>query len=122
MAGAGVGAECAGFGTGGFLAAGGVDDADADAVVGLGGGVEVAAAGGGVGREAVAVEGSGVMMLTAGVELALGNSALVGLPVGTPGMRALGRFRAPGELRDILPGFLFQAGDDFSSCHAPPRF
>ena len=32
--------------------------------------------------------GSGVMMLTGGVEAALGNSALVGLPVGTPGMRA----------------------------------
>ena len=27
--------------------------------------------------------GSGVMMLTAGVEAAVGNSALVGLPVGT---------------------------------------
>ena len=32
--------------------------------------------------------GSGVMMLTAGVEAALGNSALVGRPVGTPGIRA----------------------------------
>ena len=28
------------------------------------------------------------MMLTGGVDAALGNSALVGLPVGTPGMRA----------------------------------
>jgi hypothetical protein len=27
------------------------------------------------------------MMLTAGVDDALGNSALVGLPVGTPGIR-----------------------------------
>lgn len=34
------------------------------------------------------VAGSGVMMLTAGVEAALGNSALVGRPVGTPGIRA----------------------------------
>ena len=32
--------------------------------------------------------GSGVMMLTGGVEAAEGNSALVGLPVGTPGTRA----------------------------------
>jgi hypothetical protein len=32
--------------------------------------------------------GSGVMMLTGGVEAALGNSALVGLPVGTPGTSA----------------------------------
>jgi hypothetical protein len=35
----------------------------------------------------VATPGSGVMMLTGGVEAALGKSALVGLPVGTPGMR-----------------------------------
>jgi len=34
------------------------------------------------------VPGSGVMMLTGGVEAAVGNSALVGLPVGTPGMSA----------------------------------
>jgi hypothetical protein len=32
-----------------------------------------------------AVTGSGVMMLTAGVEAAVGNSALVGLPVGMVG-------------------------------------
>ena len=32
--------------------------------------------------------GSGVMMLTAGVEAALGKSALVGLPVGIDGARA----------------------------------
>jgi hypothetical protein len=31
------------------------------------------------------VTGSGVMMLTAGVDAAVGNSALVGLPVGTAG-------------------------------------
>lgn len=35
--------------------------------------------------DAVTAPGSGVMMLTGGVEAALGNSALVGLPVGTPG-------------------------------------
>ena len=35
-----------------------------------------------------AVPGSGVMMLTGGVEAAEGNSALVGLPVGTPGISA----------------------------------
>jgi len=34
------------------------------------------------------VVGSGVMMLTGGVDAALGNSALVGRPVGTPGTSA----------------------------------
>jgi hypothetical protein len=60
----------------------------------------VAGAGDGVGRDdgdgpfaiaadgraagaGLAVPGSGVMMLTGGVEAAVGNSALVGLPVGT---------------------------------------
>jgi hypothetical protein len=38
--------------------------------------------------EAVDVPGSGVMILTGGVEAELGNSALVGLPVGTPGTSA----------------------------------
>jgi hypothetical protein len=61
------------------------------------------AGGGGVGRDdgdgafatvagarvgATAVPGSGVMMLTGGVEAAVGNSALVGLPVGIDGGRA----------------------------------
>ena len=44
-----------------------------------------AVAGGGDGRGAggaAAVAGSGVMILTGGVEAALGNSALVGLPMG----------------------------------------
>ena len=36
----------------------------------------------------VAEPGSGVMMLTAGVEAAVGKSALVGLPVGTDGESA----------------------------------
>ena len=50
------------------------------------------------------------MMLTGGVEAALGNSALVGLPVGTPGMsaatggtsEAAGAFQAI-ECRPIKP-------------------
>ena len=38
-----------------------------------------------------AVGGSGFMMLTGGVDAALGNSALVGLPVGiNPGSAAFG--------------------------------
>ena len=37
------------------------------------------------GARAVAVAGSGFMILTAGVEAALGKSALVGLPVGIDG-------------------------------------
>jgi hypothetical protein len=37
------------------------------------------------GWRVAAVGGSGVMMLTGGVEEALGNSALVGLPVGIVG-------------------------------------
>ena len=43
---------------------------------------------GGRGADAVPVPGSGVMILTGGVEAAEGNSALVGLPVGTPGISA----------------------------------
>jgi len=50
-------------------------------------GPAVGAAVGGRGGDAV-VPGSGVMMLTAGVEAAVGNSALVGLPVGSDGGRA----------------------------------
>ena len=90
MAGAGV-AVRAGFGVGGFLAAATVGDAGAVSDVGAPGRGDAAAGlavEGAVWREADAVEGSGVMMLTGGVEDALGNSALVGLPVGTPGMRA----------------------------------
>jgi len=74
VAGAGV-AVRAGFGAGGFLAAaavGAVNDVGApgrgDAAAGL-------PDEGAVWREADAVEGSGVMMLTGGVEDALGNSA-----------------------------------------------
>ena len=74
-----------GFGAACFLAAANVADA---AGVGRADGVG-ALAGGADEREADAVApGSGVMMLTGGVEEALGNSALVDLPVGTPGTSA----------------------------------
>ena len=58
--------------------------AGTDAVAGVGradgiGAFDAAARGAG------AVPGSGVMMLTGGVEAAVGNSALVGLPVGMVG-------------------------------------
>ena len=70
-----------GFGAGGFLA-----DATAGAGVGRAAGGSGAAAPPAAARAAaggaVPVPGSGVMMLTGGVEAALGNSALVGLPVG----------------------------------------
>ena len=42
---------------------------------------------GGTAARAELADGSGLMMLTAGVDDAEGNSALVGLPVGTPGGR-----------------------------------
>ena len=78
---AGVGARAA-FGAACFLAA-----ATAGEGVGFGDGV-LAAVGAGWAREADAVGGSAVMMLTGGVDEALGNSALVGLPVGMPGISA----------------------------------
>jgi hypothetical protein len=62
---------------GGFLAA------DVAGAAGCGGGDGVVGAG--AGRMAGAEVGSGVMMLTAGVDAADGKSALVGLPVGTDG-------------------------------------
>jgi len=49
---------------------------------------EAAAAGGPPRCAAAPPLGSGVMMLTAGVEAALGKSALVGRPVGTDGESA----------------------------------
>jgi len=81
-----VAAVCEDFGAACFLAAAG-----AGAVVAAGRGDgkgafasdDDAARGGGAG----VVPGSGVMMLTAGVEAAVGNSALVGLPVGIDGAR-----------------------------------
>jgi hypothetical protein len=62
---------------------------------------------GAAGRDVDAVDvvpGSVVIMLTAGVEAALGNSALVGLPVGTPGMSA-----ATGAVAGVVDAF--QAGE-----------
>ena len=66
------------FGAGGFLAGGGgaAGAADGDAA---------AAAGAERGGAAGAVPGSGFMMLIGGVDAAVGNSALVGLPVGAVG-------------------------------------
>ena len=75
----------AGFGAGGFFAAASVGDV---AWVGRGEGNGAFAAGARGADGVAATPGSGVMMLTAGVEAAVGNSALVGLPVGTPGTRA----------------------------------
>ena len=57
-----------------------------------------AAARGGDG--AAAEPGSGVMMLTAGVEAAVGNSAFVGLPVGTDGESAATGAAAAGAFHD----------------------
>jgi len=78
----------AGFGAGCFFAAASAADV---AAAGRGDGDDAFAAGA-VARgvdAVVAAPGSGVMMLTGGVEAALGKSALVGLPVGTPaGIRA----------------------------------
>lgn len=89
------GASCTGvagfgFGTAGFLAAGaGCGAAWAFAALAAG----PAAAGGRGAGEGVAVlsggragtTGSGVMMLTGGIEAELGKSAVVGLPVGACG-------------------------------------
>ena len=63
---------------GGFFAA-----ASAGPAAGRAAGVAAVAPAGGLAADAV--PGSGVMILTGGVEAALGNSALVGLPVGTDG-------------------------------------
>ena len=46
------------------------------------------------------------MMLTAGVDEALGNSALVGLPVGTPGMSG-----GIAATADATGGGAFQSGE-----------
>jgi type V secretory pathway adhesin AidA len=78
-----TGAAAAGgrFGAGGFLAAASAGEAVADGV---------AAGGRGTGAPAAAADGtarlgSGVMMLTGGIEAELGKSAVVGLPVGIDG-------------------------------------
>ena len=83
-----TGAVAARFGAGGgFLAAAGAGDAAAFGAAAAAGrdadvGAPVPA---GADRIAGALVGSAVMMLTGGVEAALGNSALVGLPVGIDG-------------------------------------
>ena len=70
--GTGAAGARAALGAGGLLAAGGAACAD----------VAAGACDAGAACRVVAV-GSGFMMLTGGVDEALGNSALVGLPVGT---------------------------------------
>ena len=67
-----------------------------DAAVGDAGGDTAARGGDG----APAEPGSGVMMLTAGVEAAVGNSALVGLPVGTDGESAATGAATAGAFHD----------------------
>ena len=55
------------------------------AAVGRGDGAGGFAADAGAGARGVDGPGSGVMMLTGGIEADVGNSALVGLPVGIDG-------------------------------------
>ena len=74
-------------------AAGGADAAGAEAAD-----AEAADVRGGV--DAVVEPGSGVMMLTGGVEAAVGNSALVGLPVGTDDESAATGAAAAGAFHD----------------------
>jgi len=71
------------LGFGGFLAA-----ANTGTVVGVGAEALAAVAGARGAGGVAAGPGSGVMMLTGGVEAAEGNSALVGLPVGIDGESA----------------------------------
>jgi hypothetical protein len=95
--GAGDGVSCvgarAGLGAGCFLAAASAGEA---VEVGRGDGNGAVATGGAGGRGAgvVAVPGSGDMMLTGGVEAALGKSALVGLPTSGGGSAATGALAA----------------------------
>ncbi len=85
-----TGAE-ARLGAGLLAAAGGLADA------GRGAGTGAAAAAGGFGSGAGApAGGSGVIILTAGVEADVGNSALVGLPVGREAGNAALRAAAAG--------------------------
>jgi hypothetical protein len=74
-------------------------DAGDDAVGDTGGGAGGDATARG-GDGAAAEPGSGVMMLTAGVEAAVGNSALVGFPVGTDGESAATGATAAGAFHD----------------------
>ena len=72
------------------------DAAVGAAAVGDAGGDTAARGGDGAAAEA----GSGVMMLTAGVDAAVGNSALVGLPVGTDVESAATGVAAAGAFHD----------------------
>ena len=101
MAGAGGGVWAVAFGAAGcFLAA-----TTAGGAAGFGDGAGVGAAGADW-RDADAVVGSAAMMLTAGVEAALGNSALVGLPVGRPGISG-----ATAATVGAAAGGAFQSGE-----------
>jgi hypothetical protein len=88
----GAAATGARFGEGGFLAAATAGEAVAAAGRGAGTGASWTGAAGGEARavdDAGPLPGSGVMILTGGVEAADGKSALVGLPVGIdPGSAA----------------------------------
>jgi hypothetical protein len=102
-----TGAAAAGgrFGAACFLGAAGAGEAAA--VVGAAGrgeGAGLAAAGGWAARGVV---GSGLMMLTGGVLAELGNSALVGLPVGIDGASPVGR---PAGAAAIACGGAFHDG------------
>ena len=92
----------AGFGAGCFFAAASAGDAEG---AGRGDDAFVAGLAARDADDVVATPGSGVMMLTGGVEEALGNSALVGLPVGTPGTSA-----ATGGTTVAGAGGVFQVG------------
>jgi hypothetical protein len=87
VGGAGAGAGCAGvmLCRGGFFEPDGVEAVVCGGGRDGGGGAAELAAGAGAVREVDAEPGSGAMMLTAGVDDADGNSALVGRPVGVEG-------------------------------------
>jgi hypothetical protein len=92
------------FGAGCFLTAAKVDDA---AGPGFGDdGVGAAAFADDAGGRDPARGGSAVMMLTGGVEAALGKSALVGLPVGIPDISA-----ATGAAAGTDAGGMFQIAE-----------
>ena len=80
-----TGARFAGGGGGGFLAAAGAGCVAAAAAGGAGRGADGAAVAAGGSLGAAPSGGSGFMMLIGGVEAEVGNSALVGLPVGIEG-------------------------------------
>jgi hypothetical protein len=85
-----------GLGAAGFLAAATAGDAEAAGRGEDDGALAAGLAERGAG-DAVDEPGSAVMMLTGGVDAALGNSALVGRPVGTPGTNAATGGAADGD-------------------------